>query len=139
VIEYAVRARLVAVAAVTAIVGDGTGSESRVTVMHLPERPVWPCITIQRVSDAPEYDMEGEAGLSVARVQVDCWHARSRSADAYAAVQTLAGEVQTALSAYSGTVGGHTIQRCFLASRRPLYDDTGETHRESMDFMIAYS
>lgn len=137
-IDYAVRARLLEVATVTDLVGTGTAA--RIFPMQLPQAlEVWPAITYQVVSGRPEYNLQGAAGLAEIRLQIDCWAAQRGKADAYAQVRELAEAVRGALSGYRGTVGGHTIQSCFLESRRVLHEPEVQVFRESLDFTIGYA
>ena len=138
-IEYAVRTRLLAVSAVTTLVGSG--NTARVWPTKLPQRanPAWPCLTFQTISGRPEYDIDGTAGVAEARIQIDCWSAERPGKDAYDEVHDLAEAVRGALSAYTGTVGSDVIQSCFLENVRALYEDGAAMHRISMDWMIAYT
>ena len=138
-IEYAVRARLLAVAAVTNLVGGTTTPRIYVAEMPQVERPVWPCITIHLISGAPEYHIDSAAGVAEVRLQIDCWSGKRPNVDAYDEARRLGEAVRGALSAYTGTISGETIQSSFLTQRRAPYDDGSEVYRESQDWMIGYT
>lgn len=137
-IEYDIATRLLAVSGVTDIVG--TGTEARVHIMHLPQRARFPAITIQVISGAPEYDMEGQAGVADVRLQIDCWaHREQPTQDAYDQARTLGEAVRAALTAFKGTAGASTIESCFLLNRRALHDDQAGMYRESQDWGVGYA
>lgn len=143
-IDYAIRARLLAVSAVSDLIG-GTGADARIWPVKMPQRaqPVWPCLTYQIISGRPEYHIDSAAGVAEVRLQIDCWSAERPGHAAYDEVRALAEAVRGALSAYTGsiTVGAVTdvVQSCFLENRRTLYEDAAQTHRESLDFLIGYT
>jgi hypothetical protein len=58
-----------AAAGVTVLVG------TRITPMVRPQDLTLPAITMQRISMVPSNSLQGNAGLDIARVQVDCWGA----------------------------------------------------------------
>jgi hypothetical protein len=90
-LEQSLAARLVAAA---------TAASSRIYPLVLAEGSVLPAISYWRVSTVRDYRHGGASGLVTARMQVDCWAAT------YAAVKSLAAQVVTSLSGYSGTMGG---------------------------------
>lgn len=104
--ESAIRTRLLATAGVTALVSQ------RVYCGARPQGGSQPDIVINRISGAPVYTDDGEAGLSSARIQVDCYGAT------YAAAKGLARAVQASLSDFVGTSGAVTFQNTLLESER---------------------
>ena len=139
-IDRAVRAKLLSVAAIAAAVG-GTGAGARVWVNELPQSPTpkWPAITYQLISGRPEYTLSSTAGVAEVRIQIDCWSGRREDVSAYDEVRDLAELVRGALSAFKGTSDGVVIQSCFLVGRRVLSDDETGTDRESLDFLVSYT
>ncbi|MGB0889859.1 MAG: DUF3168 domain-containing protein [Solirubrobacterales bacterium] len=134
-IDTSVRARLIEVTAVTDIV-----PASRIYPLKLPQNPTFPAITYRVISDVPEYDLEGEAGLSHARIQIDCYGASSSGEDPYDVARALGLEVRAALSAYQGTVDGVEFQTSFVVGGpRTVYADRLEQYFESIDFRIGYA
>ncbi len=71
---------------------------NRVYRRRLPEPFTLPAITFFRVSTGFVYDHDGDSTLQDAYFQVSCW------ADSHTAAEALAGEVKTALDAWSGGV-----------------------------------
>ena len=131
-IEYAIRTKLVGAAAVTAIVG------TRIHAIKLPQNATMPAITYQVVSDIPEYDMEGDAGVSTMRLQVECHDRERQGYDAYNGARVLGAAVRAALSGFKGTIGSDTIQSLFLINTRSLHDDGSGIFRAQMDYSIGY-
>lgn len=104
---------------------------SRVYPVLLPQRPVFPAITYQRISGASDMALTGATGLSHPRFQVDIWSAT------YAATQALADAVREALNNYSGTVGSVAIGSVVLQSERDQYEsEPVALYRVIMDFNI---
>lgn len=81
-IEELVRARLLAIVAVTAIAG------TRIWIEKLPEHPTYPCVRVGLVSDGTGQHLRGPDGLFAARVQVDAC-AREGSDDVYSIAAAL--------------------------------------------------
>lgn len=65
--EVAVRTRLLALSSVTSLVG------TRVFMMVLPQHVSYPAIRIQLIDEPIRETVDGETGLSPARVQVDVY------------------------------------------------------------------
>jgi hypothetical protein len=137
VIDQAIRTRLLAVSAVTDLVGSSTAA--RVHPLQMPQRPTFPCITYQIISGSPLYGLAGVAGVAEIRLQIDCWAQTTETVDGYAKARELAEAVRGALSAYTGTVGTDVIQECSLVNRQVLLDGEAGVFRESLDFEIAYT
>ena len=136
-IEYAICTKLAATAAVTAFIGT---TPDRIHAMKLPQGAQLPAITYQVVSDVPEYDMEGEVGVSTMRVQIECHALASRrSPDPYEAARQLGEAVSTALSGFTGAIGSDTVQSCFRLNSRVLHDDGTGIYRQQMDFSVGYT
>lgn len=134
-IGQAIHARLKAHAGTSALV------ESRVYPLRLPEGPTYPAIRYQ-VIGAPRTHLMGDsadASIGVhSRVQVDCF------AETYAGVRAVAEQVRLALSRWSGTAGGVTVEVVFLDDERDLDEPTlihgGEqgVYRVMFDFIAHY-
>lgn len=78
---------------VAGFVGD------RIYPVELPEAPTFPAITTTLVSSPGVYDLEGDAGLQMSRVQVDVY------ARGYAEMETLKTAVRRLLSGYRTPAG----------------------------------
>ena len=89
---------------------------------------------LHRISGAPLYADDGEAGLEQARIQIDCL------ADTYAGAKLVARGVKAALSGFEGTVGATTFQFIELDTERDLREGGGNAadypFRTSLDFLV---
>lgn len=122
-------ALLLTASAVTALVDNRIRPGSR------DQEDALPSISVNRISGAPEYADDGEAGISEHRVQVDCW------ADTYTGAHAVAVAVQTALSAIQDvTQGATTFIFITLETTRDMRE-TGTAQadypfRVSLDFSV---
>lgn len=127
--EEALRARLVAVAGVTALVS------SRVYPVKLPQSATLPAVTYQRISTVREGAMGADSDIVRVRVQVTSW------ADSYSGVKSLSEAVRAALQRYSGTSAAVDVRDCFLDSELDLYgEDESEAgvHAVAQDFILIH-
>lgn len=114
-IGKAIHARLKAHTGTAALV------ESRIYPLRLPQGPTYPAIRYQVISTPRTHLMGDTADASIqahARVQVDCYD------ETYAGVRALAEQVRLALSRWSGTAGGVTVEVVFLDDERDLDEPT---------------
>ena len=124
-IEQGLYTYLSADAGITALVG------SRIYALMLPQGVTYPAITYQRVSGPREYAMGGPAGVANPRFQIDIY-----SDTGYLAAKQVAGAVRSALSGYSGAMGGETAQTVILSDERDIFEDDTGLWRVSTDYTI---
>lgn len=128
-IEYALRARALAVAGVSSLIG------TRAYPAKLPQNPTLPAITFARVSGPRDYTHSGESGLAEGRVQFDCW------ATTYKGAKALAAALIAALSGYLGTSASVEVASVFVIGETDEYTpqegDEGDW-RVSVDFWVRY-
>ena len=126
--QAALRARLVAAAPVTALVG------SRIYWVDRPQASSLPAITLQTISEDRPQHMGGFIGLNPARVQVDVW------GTTYAQVADLSEKVITAIVP-ANTANGIKFSRAFIDAKRDLGEriETAFIHRISIDFLIHHA
>ena len=120
------RARILALAAVTALVG------TRVYMQRVPQSPVYPLVRVQFIDDQSPYHLRGPVGTTTARVQVDAIAREGSGTDPYAAAQALLaaidgdglGDQATGVAGFVGGIGSppFEIVGVFLQSRRSEYD-----------------
>lgn len=95
-----------------------------------PDRPY---VVLSRVSGVRDYHSQSASGYVASRVQIDIY------ADTYAATNTTANSIITALSGYRGG----TIQGVFIDSERDLTgldgSDPNELFRTSIDVIVHHS
>lgn len=97
-IYRALRAFLLADATIATAVG------TRIYPIKLPQAPVFPAITIMRVSAPRANVLKGKASLARPRYQIDCWMWEKSSTTAFTDSQTLGGAVMARLEGYSGVM-----------------------------------
>jgi hypothetical protein len=116
-IEDFVYNRLTTTVNITAIVG------TRVYRLRMPDNPTLPAITYQTISGQGIESVDGDSGLYMPTIGIDCW------AMSAAVVQDLAYKVRAALLGYSGTYSDITISKILEWSHNDLYDvDTDIFH-----------
>lgn len=107
---------------------------TRIHPGSLPQGSTLPAIVMNRISGAPLYTDEGEAGLSQARIQIDCW------GETYSSAKQTARAVIACLSAFDGTVGATTFANIMLNAERDLRETGGDAaeypFRTSLDFSV---
>ena len=125
--EEAIRARLLATAAVTALCGN------RVEWGASGQGSAYPRIVMWTIDDAEGHNLQGPDGHSVGRVQVDCY------ALTYGASKQLSRAVRAVLDGYSG--GG--FQGVFLAGSRDTREggsnEAERPFRVSLDFITHFN
>ena len=109
-LEEAVRARLLAITAVTDLVG------TRIYILTLPQTPTWPAIRVALIDEPVTSAVDGETALAQARIQVDAW-VDATAADPYTAAATLATAIHgngsytapTGLEHWHGAIGSPAV------------------------------
>lgn len=122
--ESLVFSRLTGDAGVTDLVGQ------RVYPLRLPQEPTYPAIMYQRVSTNEAHTHDQAGGLAESRVQFDCL------AVTYSQAQALAAAVRAALNGWVDD--GNGILACLLENQIDLYEDTTESYRVVLDFMLKW-
>jgi hypothetical protein len=125
-VEEAIRARILMLSAVTAVVG------TRVWLDKLPQSPIYPCARVQLIDDPASYHLRGPDGTTRARVQVDAYAKEGAGGDPYGQVTALAaaingnglGDSATGLSGWRGVIGSPAFEvtGCFRIDRTRRYD-----------------
>lgn len=109
--EDAVATRLLAIGAVTAIVG------ARIYMLMLPQHPTLPAVRVQRIPGERGQHLRGPDGITRTRVQVDAYAAEA-GADAYSSVVALADAIRgnglgpsaSGLWGWIGTLGSPSLR-----------------------------
>jgi hypothetical protein len=126
-VEDFIFSRLTTTAAITAVVG------TRVYRVKMPDNPVLPCITFQTVSGAVVESFDGDSGLSMPVIQVDCWGRTAKAA------QDLALLVRGALLGYSGIYQDRRVQKVLEWNQFDLYDQETDIFHVSCSCRVWYS
>lgn len=92
--------------------------------LELPQAPTFPAFVVWKPAGPREYDLQGDAGLEAARVQIDCY------AEGYAHVVALATRITRFLSGYQGgpadSGGTCSIQGAFCINDFDMPDSTAD-------------
>ncbi len=109
----------------------------RITWATRPQASALPSIVLHKISGAPEYSDEGEAGLFSARIQIDCW------GSTYAAAKGVGREVMARLSGggASFTQEGMEFQASFNEDEQDSFERGAggeDLYRTRLDFIIWY-
>lgn len=90
---------------VTSLLAQGNAIQPIPVPVELTDtsgNPLYPCITYQMASDVPEYTLTGTAGMSQARVVLDCL--APLNPGGYLVARNIALAVKAALSGFQGTL-----------------------------------
>lgn len=134
----AIRARLLAVPEVVALVGD------RVTILISQQSPKSRSIRIQEISREDYPILRGASDLRPARIQVDCF-VQKGDGDAYAVARAIAaavrggfaGGVATGLVGFVGIIGDVAITGILGGGEREMFDpEELQTVRILLEFFV---
>ncbi|HYF94421.1 MAG TPA: DUF3168 domain-containing protein [Symbiobacteriaceae bacterium] len=120
--------------ALCAFLQANAGVASRVHPLILPQKPTYPAITYQVISDVAERNLGGVARRR-ARVQLSCW---GRS---YAEATQVAGKVSADLQDFQGVMGGAGgpyIMDCNALDQSDQHEPQVGIYRVPVDALILY-
>lgn len=113
------------------------GAAATVSWGERPQGGALPAIVLTGVSDTPTYHMDGDAGLTESRVQVDCY------ATTYGGAKAVERAITPALSGYRGVSGSTVFHGIFSEGARDLRDggtdEAERLFRISIDFIVHHS
>ena len=126
-IEGAIRSRATTHVGLSALIG------TRCFAVKLPQNPVFPAMTFNRISAEREHAMGADANPTHARFQLTAFD------DGYADARGLADQIKAAFDRWSGTVDTTVIQDSLReGGDLDLYNDETKTYMAPVDFMIHY-
>ena len=132
----AVKTRLLAVSAVTALVGG------RVWVMNWPQSPTLPGVLVQGWELPTRTHLRGTDSLKSARIQIDVLAETLAAAEAVdaAIVGDFSGGSATGLEGYAGAAGSITIFSAFSVNAFPMRgeDELRKQRRVIREFRVTY-
>ena len=133
--EQAVRTRLLAIGAVTALVG------TRIYQMKLPQATSAAAIRVQPISEIDTVHLRGGRAVSRSRIQVDAYVPESAGGDAYAAAVNVANAIfgdgaGSGLVGWTGVADGVEIAGCFRQDRSVDYESDQRLVRVRQDFIV---
>lgn len=102
----------------------------RVYPVRLPQKPDYPCVTFQVITEPRTHSMEGAVAPNPL-VQIDCW------AKDYQEAHDLASAVERAMDGFVGRMGGLLpVSACLQRERQDFYEPDVDDYRVSLDFSI---
>lgn len=107
-IESSLRTYLLSKPAMIAVVGQ------RIHCNDLPQNCTFPAIAFQTISDIPDHHLRGANGLSVARIQVNCY------ALTYEDAKLAAEALRLSTDGFCGTVGVHAVNPMTVEDQNDL-------------------
>jgi hypothetical protein len=125
-VEEALRTYLVAIPAITGLIG------TRMYPIALPAAVTLPAVSYFKVSEPGDYTHQGASHLSEVRIQFSIWAAT------YVNAQLVLGHLLTALEGYAGTLSGVPIGHSLLANIRDVPEAEANIYHIAVDFMIGY-
>jgi hypothetical protein len=114
-IEDAMYSHLSTSTALTAIVGN------RIYPMLMPQDPTLPAVTFQRISNGPQWSINGPCGLDNPHMQVDCW------TTSFAGSKALSDALRKAMA----TAGTYSAVQL---TDQDIYEVDTEIYRVSQDY-----
>jgi len=124
-IETEVRARLVADATVSGLIG------TRAYALVLPQGVTYPALTYSKISGVRLHNLDGAAGRAFPRISISMW------SGSYVECQSLAAAVRHSLDGFNGTLA--TIKCTILIDNEiDDYDGTVEKYRILQDYRVSH-
>lgn len=119
-IDFALSAYLTSYPGLASLVGD------RIYPLVLPQSPILPAITINRVSTTVERDLFGAVRTRV-RMQLTCFARSTATNSGYSLAKLVARQVREALQDYTGEMGDVTILEAHVLGEMDEYEsDLGQ-------------
>lgn len=126
-IEQALKKYLEAQSGLTALVGE------RIDYVRAPQDVAAPYLVFFKVSGPRVHSHDGVSDLANPRFQFSCF------AGTYYEAKQVAEQVQTALDAYSGTMGGAggvSVGACFYENETDIYETDANLFHVAVDYLI---
>ncbi len=121
-------------AGIRKIIKDGKLVGSRIYPLALPQRPTFPAVVYQRITEPGDYTLSGDTNWRFIRLQLT-WYD-----DDYDDLRDLVDSANALLSGYTGTVGSFAkIQSCMLDTERDDADLEIGLWSTIQDWKITYS
>lgn len=110
--------------------------DNRIYPIVLPQGPLLPAVTYQRVSGEREETHDGPSGLARPRFQVSCWAQILPGVNAFDQARAVAEQVRLALDGYQGTAGGVQIEVIQLENEVDLFEPETQIFHSAIDFTV---
>lgn len=129
--EAAIKAKLDATAAVTALIGD----PCRLRGGILRQNETLPAVCLNLISKVREHAFSADPGVTRARWQLTAWAAKSGGWDSCKAI---VDAMRNALKRASGTIGGVTVDNIDIENESDEYDPERDLFGRRMDVLVIY-
>lgn len=106
--------------------------DDRLYPATLPQNPVYPAATYRAVSSRTPMAHDGPIGLTVVRLQVDCYGTSKLQAT------QVARALRRALNGAQGTWDSVEVEHVFFLNENDDFGDAAEVNRAAIDFEIQY-
>ena len=103
---------------------------SRVYAVVAPQDVLSPYLVFTRISDVPDYTLEGPSGLSVCRVQF------TAVSGTFGSARDVIAQLEAALSGFRGVMGGLSVGAVFKELETDSYDPDGLLYQSIADYMF---
>lgn len=137
-LEVALRKFLLSCSDITELLGEG--DNARIYPVAMPQAPVLPTMTYQRISTDRDFATTGPTGLATARIQCDVWAPTSGGVSGYWNSKKIADAVRRLTNGYRGLMGegGVNVQLCVFEGDRDLYEDGVKLYRVNFSLLISH-
>jgi hypothetical protein len=128
-IEQAILTKLLATSGLTDLIGE------RIYYVKAPQDVGIPYVVFFKVSGAREHSHDGASGLARPRFQFSCF------SETYYEAKQIAEQIQSALQAYSGTMGGAggvEVGASFYDNETDMYEEDTKLYHIAVDYMISH-
>lgn len=126
-IEQAVLKELIGTSGLTNLVGQ------RIYYVKAPQNVSNPYIIFSKIAAPREHDHDGASGLASARFQFSIF------AQTYREVKLIAGQIQSALQAFKGTMGGDggvSVNGCFYENEIDFWEEGIKLYHTDCSYLI---
>lgn len=125
-IEDDLRTEVLADAGISALIG------TRYYPGVLPQKPTYPAVVAQVVSNVDEPTLDGVANIVRARVQINAW------AETYASARSVVDSVRALLDGTTGTWSGTKVGSVRVENEIDTYGEETSIYGRQIDLMILY-
>lgn len=133
-ITKAIRAYFLADPTIVALISN------RFYPLKLPQSPVYPTITYQKISEVDTMSHEGYSGLTIKRYQLTLWDTQyERAMQLYALVKARVRFYGKNKATFNGQLSGIRVDNMWLAGGDEEYNPDATEYQQFIDFFIGYS
>lgn len=109
-----------------------SGGITRIFHLLPPQDPIFPYVTYQIISGAPDYSLTGQTTLFRSRVEINIWAKSTK------VVNQVNIAIRKSLTALRGTINDTLIYGVFLEIENDFYERDVKIYRISADYFFHY-